>query len=63
MSILKYYLGILKKKKFVLLNPKGIILSGGPDSVTNSYTPRIPQIVFDLEIPILRYLLWNANLG
>ena len=39
--------------KIKLINPKGIILSGGPDSVTNSYTPRVPQIVFDLNIPIL----------
>ena len=43
----------IKEEKISSLNPKGIILSGGPDSVTNSYTPRIPQIVFDLEIPIL----------
>jgi GMP synthase (glutamine-hydrolysing) len=43
----------IKEEKIRSLNPKGIILSGGPDSVTNSYTPRIPQIVFDLEIPIL----------
>ena len=43
----------IKEQKIRSLNPKGIILSGGPDSVTNSYTPRIPQIVFDLEIPIL----------
>ena len=35
------------------MNPKVLILSGGPDSVTNSYTPRIPQIVFSLNIPIL----------
>jgi GMP synthase (glutamine-hydrolysing) len=43
----------IKEEMIRSLNPKGIILSGGPDSVTNSYTPRIPQIVFDLEIPIL----------
>ena len=35
------------------MNPKGIILSGGPDSVTNTYTPRVPKIVFELNIPIL----------
>ena len=35
------------------LNPKGIILSGGPNSVTESYTPRAPQCIFDLNIPIL----------
>ena len=33
--------------------PQGLILSGGPASVTGSDTPRAPQIVFDLGIPIL----------
>jgi len=32
---------------------KGIILSGGPNSVTESETPRAPQIIFELGIPIL----------
>ncbi|BCE01423.1 glutamine-hydrolyzing GMP synthase [Marinicellulosiphila megalodicopiae] len=31
----------------------GIILAGGPESVTLEDTPRAPQIVFDLDIPIL----------
>ena len=35
------------------LKPKGIILSGGPNSVTESFTPRIPQTVLDLKIPVL----------
>ena len=43
----------IDEEKIKLINPKGIILSGGPDSVTNSFTPRIPQLVFDLNIPIL----------
>ena len=43
----------IDEEKIKLINPKGIILSGGPDSVTNSYTPRVPQLVFDLNIPIL----------
>ncbi len=34
-------------------NPKGIILSGGPASVTEDETPRAPQIVFELGIPVL----------
>lgn len=34
-------------------NPKGIILSGGPDSVFEEDAPRIPQIVFDLKCPLL----------
>lgn len=34
-------------------NPRGIILSGGPESVTLENTPRAPQGVFDLGIPVL----------
>jgi len=34
-------------------NPKGIILSGGPDIVTTDDSARAPQIVFDLGVPIL----------
>jgi GMP synthase (glutamine-hydrolysing) len=33
--------------------PKGIILSGGPNSVTESHTPRAPQAVFELGVPVL----------
>ncbi len=43
----------IDEKKIKSINPKGIILSGGPDSVTDSYTPRIPQMIFDLNVPIL----------
>ena len=43
----------INEEKIKSINPKGIILSGGPDSVTNSYTPRVPQVIFDLNIPIL----------
>jgi len=35
------------------LQPKGIILSGGPSSVTEESAPRIDKKVFDLGIPIL----------
>ncbi|TXI80505.1 MAG: glutamine-hydrolyzing GMP synthase [Crocinitomicaceae bacterium] len=34
-------------------SPKGIILSGGPASVTEDETPRAPQIVFELGVPVL----------
>jgi len=34
-------------------DPKGIILSGGPASVTAADTPRIPQAVLDRGVPIL----------
>ncbi|WP_338925188.1 glutamine-hydrolyzing GMP synthase [Mycetohabitans endofungorum] len=33
--------------------PKGVILSGGPSSVTDTDTPRVPQAVFDLGVPVL----------
>jgi GMP synthase (glutamine-hydrolysing) len=32
---------------------KGIILSGGPSSVTEEASPRAPQIVFELGVPVL----------
>jgi GMP synthase (glutamine-hydrolysing) len=34
-------------------NPDGIILSGGPESVTELNSPRAPQYVFDSGVPIL----------
>jgi GMP synthase (glutamine-hydrolysing) len=34
-------------------NPKGVILSGGPESVTFADTPRIPASVFELAVPVL----------
>jgi len=34
-------------------NPRGIILSGGPASVAMADTPRAPQAVFDLGVPVL----------
>ncbi|MGN6669544.1 MAG: glutamine-hydrolyzing GMP synthase, partial [Trinickia sp.] len=33
--------------------PKGIILSGGPSSVTETDAPRAPQAVFELGVPVL----------
>lgn len=34
-------------------NPKGIILSGGPETVTESHTPRASDVVFELGCPVL----------
>ncbi|MBA2484302.1 MAG: glutamine-hydrolyzing GMP synthase, partial [Nitrosomonas sp.] len=34
-------------------SPKGIILSGGPASVIEGEAPQVPQIVFELGIPVL----------
>lgn len=33
--------------------PKGVILSGGPSSVVDTDTPRVPQVVFELGVPVL----------
>lgn len=33
--------------------PRGIILSGGPESVTDQQGPRADQMVFDLGVPVL----------
>ena len=33
--------------------PRGVILSGGPESVTDQNPPRAPQAVFELGVPVL----------
>ncbi len=33
--------------------PRGVILSGGPDSVTEAQAPCAPQQVFELKVPVL----------
>ncbi len=38
---------------FARIRPKGIILSGGPASVTAENSPRVPQHFFDAGVPIL----------
>ncbi len=34
-------------------SPRGVVLSGGPESVTEGWTPRIPEAIFQLEVPVL----------
>ena len=34
-------------------NARGVILSGGPSSVTEAETPRAPRVVFELGVPVL----------
>jgi len=38
---------------FEKLAPKGVIFSGGPDSVTREGSPRAPDVVFNAKVPIL----------
>src|SRR5579884_896760 len=33
--------------------PRGIILSGGPESVTDAHPPKAPDVVFTLGVPVL----------
>jgi GMP synthase (glutamine-hydrolysing) len=39
--------------KIKAYNPKGIILSGGPRSVTDSDAPAVPEGLFELGVPVL----------
>src|SRR5258707_3311730 len=41
------------EEKIRAFAPRGIILSGGPASVTVATTPRAPDIVFSLGVPAL----------
>jgi GMP synthase (glutamine-hydrolysing) len=41
------------EEAFERLQPKGVIFSGGPSSVTWENSPRAPQVVFDSGIPLL----------
>ena len=34
-------------------DPKAVILSGGPESVTGDNSPRAPELVFELGVPVL----------
>ena len=43
----------LADEGFERMQPKGVIFSGGPDSVTREGSPRAPQAVFDSGAPIL----------
>src|SRR6476619_6808173 len=43
----------VSEEKIRAFEPRGIILSGGPASVTVATTPRAPNIVFSLVLPVL----------
>lgn len=44
---------IVDRASIEAYDPKGIILSGGPASVTTGDSPRAPQVIFDMGLPIL----------
>ena len=41
------------QEDIVAFNAKGYILAGGPESVTEGGSPRVAQVVFDANVPIL----------
>src|SRR3954452_24372993 len=41
------------EEAFERLKPQGVILSGGPASVTADNSPRAPQMLFDSGLPLL----------
>ena len=43
----------LDRAKIEAFGPKGIILSGGPASVTEVTSPRAPDCVFEMGLPVL----------
>jgi len=49
-ELLPYYISAEEIIKFA---PRGIILAGGPESVHKMQSPRIPDAVFKLNVPIL----------
>ncbi len=42
-----------RSEKIMQFKPRGIILSGGPQSVTLTKSARIAKPVFDLQVPVL----------
>lgn len=42
-----------EREELLAFNPKGVILSGGPESVFGKDSPRIPEFVFELDCPVL----------
>ncbi len=43
----------MSDKEIKEFSPKGIILSGGPETVTAETTPRASQLIFNLGVPVL----------
>ena len=40
-------------EKIKSLNPKGVILSGGPNQLLNLIPQEFPEIIFELDVPVL----------
>ncbi|WP_432213472.1 glutamine amidotransferase-related protein, partial [Pseudomonas aeruginosa] len=42
----------MSNEAIIAFAPRGIILAGGPESVHEADSPRAPQAVFDLKVPL-----------
>ena len=47
-------------EKIKAMNPKGIILTGGPNSCYEADSPTYKKELFELGIPVLGLMLWCA---
>ena len=51
----------LSSSEIKRLNPKGIILSGGPASVYEKNSPQLDRKILSLGIPVLRFGLYRKG--
>ncbi len=43
----------ITESQFEAFEPNGVVLSGGPESVTEEHTPRAPAYLFTKTVPVL----------
>ena len=43
----------VKDQEIKKFNPKAIVLSGGPETVTTDNSPKCPAVIFEMNIPVL----------
>src|ERR1051325_3967421 len=48
---------------FAAMKPRGVILSGGPESVHEVGSPRAPQAIFDAGVPVLGICYGQMTMG
>ena len=44
------------EKEIAEFKPRGVILSGGPDSATSGEGPTAPPVVFEMQVPVLGFV-------
>ena len=55
----------ITESQFEAFEPNGVVLSGGPESVTEEHTPRAPAYLFTKAVPVLGIVAackpWPSN--